>query len=236
MKCSEARKKMVLALYGDLQAEERTLFEEHLRGCRACDREMEESRRVFQLMKAATPEPLPRVSWEENWARIDARLPRNPRRPSGFFPSRGWAIAAASLLFVLGIGIGVGRLIFSPSGREVLSQSDAAPGSLGPALIEHLEALKPVVVEYSNYSVDRNGGDRFEIDRTLLQALIIQNQLLKQIIAEHDPTAVPLLEDLDLVLKEIAIQDSRGRRDPAMVKEIIDEREIVLKMELFKKI
>jgi len=236
MKCSKARKMMVLALYDDLQEAEWRAFEEHVRDCRACDREWEESRRVFALMKRAAGESLPQISWEKNWVKINDRLLGKGRRSFGLFPSRGWAITAASMLFVLGMGIWIGRLLFFPSGREVSSQAEASPGSLQPALRDHLEALKPVVVEYSNYSVDRNGGDRFEIDRALLQALITQNQLLKQIIAEHDPTAVPLLEDLDLVLKEIAIQDSRGRRDPATVKEIIDGRDIVLKMELFKRI
>jgi hypothetical protein len=236
MKCREVKKAMVLYLYNDLSKAESTAFEEHLRACPDCGREMEESRRVFTLMKAATREPLPQISWEKNWANIDVCLCRKEHRPFGFFPSRGWAIAAASLLFVFIIGIGIGRLLFFPSSREIVYQVGAAPGSLQSALRDHLEALKPVVVEYSNYSIDRNGGDRFEIDRDLLRALITQNQLLKQVIAEHDPTAIPLLEDLDLILKEIAVQKSRGQHDPATVKEIIDGRDVVLKMELFKKI
>jgi len=236
MKCSKARELTVLYLYNDLTETERAAFEEHIGACPDCGREMAESRRIFTLMRAAGRATVPQVSWEKNWATIDARLDRKERRPFGFFPSRGWAIAAASLLIVFVIGIGIGRLLFFPSGRETLSQVGAAPGSLQASLRDHLEALKPVVVEYSNYNIDRNGGGRFEIDRDLIRALIVQNQLLKQIIAEHDPTAVPLLEDLDLVLKEIAVQKSSGQHDPAAVKEIIDGRDVVLKMELFKKI
>jgi len=74
------------------------------------------------------------------------------------------------------------------------------------------------------------------MDKKTAQNLIIQNILLKRIAAETDPSTVQLLEDVDMVLREIANQKSESKEIHALIKEAIDKRDILFKMEILRKI
>jgi hypothetical protein len=66
--------------------------------------------------------------------------------------------------------------------------------------------------------------------------LIIQNILLKRLIAEEDPSTKEILEDVDLVLREIANQEGDDADTLSMIKELIQERGILYDIEASKTI
>lgn len=74
------------------------------------------------------------------------------------------------------------------------------------------------------------------MDKEVARNLIIQNILLRRIVAEKNPTALQFLEDVDIVLKEIANLKSGDQQTPSLIKELIEQRGILFKMEIFKKI
>ena len=100
-----------------------------------------------------------------------------------------------------------------------------------PSLQEHFENLKPVLLEYANYTSSPENG-KITIDKSLVRSLIIQNILLKRMIAEQDPSLKEILEDVDLVLREIANQEGDDDEALAMIKELIQERGIMYELEV----
>jgi hypothetical protein len=72
------------------------------------------------------------------------------------------------------------------------------------------------------------------LDKEILKSLLIQNYLLKKLVIESNPSAAELLEDLDLVLREIKNMPSDDKWAPSQVKEFIQERDILFKMDILK--
>jgi len=235
MKCRKFKENFILYFYEELSQKEKESLQKHLSVCSDCAHEFEETGKVFHLLNVAKTEHVPEASWEKCWSEIDVHLHKKKRfqARSGFY--RRWAYAAAALLLVFIIGIGIGRFWLrtsvSPAFEGVVSQY-----ALQLSLQEHLENLKPVLVEYANYSAPQNGRGPILVDRGVIQNLLIQNYLLKKVIADSDPSAIPLLEDLDLVLREIVNQKPKDSQAPSLIKELIDQRGILFRLEIFPKI
>jgi hypothetical protein len=102
-----------------------------------------------------------------------------------------------------------------------------------PSLQDHFESLKPILVEYANYTESPENG-KIAIDKRIVKSLIIQNILLKRLIAEEDPAMKEVLEDVDLVLREIANQEGDDAHSLSMIKELIQERGILYELEVSK--
>jgi len=105
---------------------------------------------------------------------------------------------------------------------------------MNPALIEYMDELKPILIEYANYTSSEGTEEAMLIDKDTLRSLLVQNLLLKDIIAKSNPSLLPLLDDLDLVLKELSNMKRGDKQTPSMIKELIQEREILFKMEIFQ--
>jgi len=55
-------------------------------------------------------------------------------------------------------------------------------------------------------------------------------------VAESNPSAQEILEDLDLVLREIKNQKSDDKSASSLIKDLIQERDILFKMDVLKTI
>ena len=91
-----------------------------------------------------------------------------------------------------------------------------------------------MLVEYANYTSSEKGEETILMDKEMARNLLIQNILLKSIVAKTDPTLVQLLDDVDIVLKEISNLKKEDRQTPSLIKELIQEREILFKMEVLQ--
>jgi hypothetical protein len=100
------------------------------------------------------------------------------------------------------------------------------------SLEDHFETLKPLLVSYANYSAEENGGETITLDRKIVKSLLIQNYLLKKLVVDTNPQVKEILEDLDLVLREIENMPSDDKWAPSQVKELIHERDILFKMDI----
>ena len=103
-------------------------------------------------------------------------------------------------------------------------------------LANHLESIKPILIEYANFTPDRSEDRSVLIDEKLVKGLLIQNILLKKILEDAHPELQPFLDDLDLVLKEISNVDPKDKNRFLMIKDLIHEREILFKTEVLEKI
>jgi len=237
MDCKKATNLITLSLYGELDEKDRAVLDRHVRECRACAAEMEYTKKVFKLLDEHKPALAAEPDWERSWQKIQSGISRTPaKNKAPLFPRWRWVYAGSAIAAVLILGIVIGKYWFAPSQKpvQIASPMTASPVSLQPALSSHLDDIKPVLLEYAHYTAGDQGTKKIVIDEKIVRGLLLQNLLLKRILAEKDPAAAELLDDLDLVLKEIANQPSQSEQAPSQIKDLIDQRGILFKMEVLK--
>lgn len=77
-------------------------------------------------------------------------------------------------------------------------------------------------------------AEREETFRVL--ALLLQNVLLQKALSKKDPASADLLDNIDLILKEIINRDRPTAASPASIRDLIRQRDVLFKLEILKKI
>jgi hypothetical protein len=237
MDCKNARNLITLHLYGELDEKDRAVLEGHLRECRACAAELAYTKKVFKLLDEHQPAAAPEPNWESSWQGIHSGISGTPaKNKAPLFPRWRWIYAGSAVAAFLILGIIIGKYWFAPAQKPVQTASQMTPLAVGvqPVLSSHLDDIKPMLLEYAHCTAGDQGTKKIVIDEKIVRGLLLQNLLLKRILAEKDPAAAELLDDLDLVLKEIANQPSQDRQAPSQIKDLIDRRGILFKMEILK--
>jgi len=237
MDCKKAKNLIPFHLYGELNEKDKLVLEEHLQTCRTCLEEFQATKKVFQLLDEYRPAQAPEPDWEKSWQKIQAGFGRERSKRQEHLSRRWrWAVAGSAMATVLILGILIGKYWFLPSPQPLPSPSSKSisAANLQPILTSHLEDLKPLLLEYAHYSPRDQGAKTIAIDEKIVRGLLLQNMLLKRMLAEKDPAAAELLDDLDLVLKEIANRPSQDQQAPSEIKDLIDRRGILFKMEILK--
>lgn len=247
MKCKTHREQIVLYLYGDLTGREKAELEDHIKGCAECAADLVYTREVFQILDDAKVERMPEADWDRCWSTISTDIAdqakKSQRKNSFLIP--GWAYAGASLILIFVLGIAIGRFwlpsrtqtaVADVSEAPTVQQAGITPEYAQQSLNDHFESLKPLLVEYANYTNEGNTKETVTMDKEILENLLIQNYLLKKIVAESNPSAQEILEDLDLVLREIKNHRSDDKTASSLIKNLIQERDILFKMDVLKTI
>jgi anti-sigma factor RsiW len=248
MNCKDARHAAVLDHYGELEEGDRGRLEAHLRECPACATDRAETRRILTLVSERSPAAVPGLDAERSWRRIQAGIrSAAPAKRSGFAPGLRWGLAGAGLALVLAAGILIGRFGLKPGmpGLTASAGPAAAAVSAGsatvlpaaalqPVLAGHLDDLRPVLLDFANSVSEARPGAAVSVDERLLRGLMLQNLLLRRALNGHDPAATELLDDLDLVLKEIVNAKSPGGATTAQVRGLIKDRGILFRMQVLK--
>jgi hypothetical protein len=181
-----------------LEPEERCRVEEHLRACPACAAELAEFRSLPSQLDRARPEdlePVFVVPSPDLFARTAAAA-ADTRRP-GRLRSRTWALVAAAVLAVLGVGAGVGVWATRPveqtatvSQGPVQVTVTASPRNDGTALEVSVAGMRPgetcrlVAVDRDGdrhpageWPVSDTGGGRWEgwadVDGSALAGVVV---------------------------------------------------------------
>ena len=230
------KEKIVLHLYGELGEKDAKNLMAHIEECADCAEEFTYTQKIFQVLDETKAEDVPEANWEKCWNTIDVGIQGKERKKKSFLlaPPR-WAYAAAILLIVFTVGFFFGRIAFLRPGKSGTVQLEGSQSAMHPSIQEHFESLKPVLVEYANYTASPGNGT-ITIDKNIVRSLIIQNILLKRLIADEDPSTKEILEDVDLVLREIANQEGDDTHTLSMIKELIQERGIMYEIEVSKTI
>ncbi|MBN1222660.1 MAG: zf-HC2 domain-containing protein [Candidatus Aminicenantes bacterium] len=242
MRCKKYREQIVLYLYGDLSETERADLESHINGCRRCAQELASTKHMFRLLDETKEESIPEADWEKCWSTvrevITAGKKIEKRNKPFMFPK--WVYAGASLVVIFVLGIAIGRLWLSSDSSKVVTasgrQTSVSSDYVRQSLNDHFENLKPLLVEYANYSSEGNGDEPVSLDRGIVESLLIQNYLLKKIVAESNPSAQQILDDLDLVLREIKNRRSDDTSSSSLIKNLIRERDILFHMDVLETI
>lgn len=236
MKCKRHKEKIMLYLYDELSEKECSELEKHLKECSECSRDLAYTKEVFNTLDSGRKEKIPEGNWEKSWQIISSRIEEKPEKKKRFFYEyrKAFAIAGALSVFILGIVIGRYLLTFR---QQTTLVSVTSPASLDQTLSEHFENLKPILIEYANYSPSEKRKSTITIDREIFKSLILQNYLLKRAVANmNNPSQEQLLEDIDLILREISNLKGVDKPTLSLIKDTINQRDILFKMEIFQKI
>ncbi len=231
MKCKKSKEKIVLYLYGELSESEKAELESHVKACPACKEDFEYTKKVFQLIDD-NKEDSPDANWDKCWREIGTGVQTEPRKHKSFVLAPRWVYAAAGMLLIFALGAFIGRYWFFPPEQSPV-EAGISESAMKLKLNSYIDELKPVLIEYANYTASEE-KDTMTIEKDIVHSLLIQNLLLKDLIAKSDPSLLPFLEDLDIVLKELSNMQKGDQLTPSMIKELIHEREILFKMEILQ--
>jgi hypothetical protein len=183
--------------------------------------------------------PPPETPREEMWSKIaEARRARALSQPTEqslaeprVIPLRRWRWAglAAAAAVILALGVGIGRVSVAPqaSGVEEPSTRTAAyrVAAYRIAAQEHLGQSEALLTLFR--ASLRQGGDH-RLAAASARQLLATNRLLLDSPAAVDQSTRLLLEDLELVLAEIAQLSPRSRaEDLELIREDIEQGDVM---------
>ncbi len=234
MKCQKCHRDMIFYLYDELEDREKERLEGHLKECPACSRELDEWRSVFSLVNKAEAEQMPRADWGKCWQGIRGQLGQKEMKPGKSFPIPRWALAAASALIVFALGIFFGRIWMHTPDTQYAAA--ASPPAYAMQLRDYFGSVEPLLLDYANQSESQSRRDSIVVDKALLESLLLQNYVLKQMVAEKDPQTAQMLEDLEMVLREIINMQEDDAEKENMIRNLIKQRNILFKMDVLQEI
>jgi hypothetical protein len=241
MTCRRFKRHLILDLYEELSDRDRRRLHAHLDRCAACRDEVRSTRAALEEIGRASARPAPEPDWDRAWRAVEDGLePARLRPRRSWLPALPrWSYAAAGVAVLFFLGIAVGRY-WLPNGGPAPDGLASAPilsaAAIESALGRHFDDAEPLVASYANDGSAAGNGDRVTIDREAAQALLVQNLLLKSALARKNPRLADLLDDLGLVLTEIANLRAHGPGDPPDLKDVIDRRQVLSRVRRWDKI
>lgn len=142
MTCPEAADGLGAYVLGALEPDERARVEEHLRGCRTCTEELAGFGALPALMDRVRPDDLRPVGLAPSADLFDrlSAAAAPPRRNR----ARTWALVAAAVLVVLGVGIG-GTVRGADRDRAVTAAAGAVRATVVASTVDDGSALAVTV-------------------------------------------------------------------------------------------
>jgi hypothetical protein len=185
------------------------------------DEELDERLKQAARQYHEPPDPPREAMWQAIQRARRARTEPRPVRVLAF--ARRWMVWAAAAAAVLAIGIGIGRWTTprAPAGTpEIAQRPEPARGrsaAYGLATMEHLSQAEAFLTLF-RASVRAGGDDR--LASATARELLASNRLLLDSPAGQDRRTRLLLQDLELVLAEIAQLSNRpAERELDLIRE-----------------
>lgn len=171
---------------------------------------------------------------DEMWRGIEAQVQAAIQPTSPRFARRSvWLVIGAAIAATLVVGVVIERWSAVPGGAahmEVATSADSArlAAHLHASTVDYLEDAQVFLTEFrADLRADRppaGGGDRARRSRELLA----RTRLLLASPEAQSPTVNRLLEDLELLLAEIAVLPDSGRSvDATLLEETLKRDDII---------
>ena len=188
---------------------------------------------AFLKSAAADYNAPPAPPREEMWAEITAA--RRSRASEIVVRRRSlrWGIGIAA---ILALGVGIGRLT-APDGGErnaIVSSVPVSDGVAGPAATyravasDHLGRVETLLTMFRS---EARGGRPDDHVSTAARGLLTTNRLLLDSPAGRDPRMRDLLQDLELVLAQIAqLSEEQGMDPTQMIVRALEDNSVLIRL------
>ncbi|MBI3983551.1 MAG: hypothetical protein HY337_11625 [Gemmatimonadetes bacterium] len=159
---------------------------------------------------------------DEMWTRIAAARSRR-QRPIGLVR---WVLAAAAVLL---LGIAIGR--YTVTGRAPASlaseSTEESGGAYRVAALDHMRRVETFLAVFQAEA----GARPMESASGTARGLLVGTRLLMSSPAAQDAQMASLLEDIELVLAQIALYSgSNGREELDLIDQGIERRGVLLRL------
>jgi hypothetical protein len=142
-----------------------------------------------------------------------------------------WLVAAASLLFALALWVFQPRSDLPPSESAYLAALEAEASRL--EVLSYLNRTQMFLISLMDESLPCSEISSLDTDRQIARRLIYQKRLLQPKLASlHLDDIVPLLDDLELLLLEVA--NSQDCADLQLWRSVIRSRSTLMKLNLLQ--
>jgi hypothetical protein len=218
-----------------LRESERTKLENHIKTCPGCARTFAEIKDTYSFIGSGGDE-VPTPDWDTSWRIIRKQVMEKTtaqKSPSfGFNRGYKWGLSAVAALIIFLVGIFVGKFLTVTPGESTTGKEDITY-KLQAALKEHIENIKPVILQYANYNRAAEIQESIPIDREIAAKFLTKNRLLQgQLGDEKNKYLLQLLEELDMILTEISNLTTDEPENLLLIKELIKMKGTLLKIEL----
>ena len=234
MKCRHYEDNIILFIYNELSERETKKLNDHLNTCENCREFLKENKRMLSEIPAEENSVFD-PDWDGYWLGIRKEMNRRTETKWRLLPfsSKGLSFAMSALILIAGITIGK-FFLSSPDALETVTREDKRGGNL-LLVREYFEDVKPVMLDYANYTVNGDNGNGAPVDREIVIGMLDKARLLRRHIStDKDPYLSALLEDLEMILTEIK-NASPGEKDSLRsLQGMIRDKMIPLKIDLFK--
>jgi predicted anti-sigma-YlaC factor YlaD len=225
----------------ELDAAERAALEAHLRSCLGCRGTLEELRAVKVRAQRMTDRLPPPEVWAEIARRIgapgvtldavDDELARRRERKAVRFP---WLRVGTAAAAVLALGIGIGRMSKGTPALPPATVQAPAPGTAMTsdayrvAVAQHLDRTEALLTSFraeaASGQVDAGVG-------AWADEMLSNTRLLLDSPAAADPKLKALLEDLELVLAQVAALPRHNEHTEVdLARRALDESRVLPRM------
>ena len=235
-KCHKIEKIMGLYIYNELPAKEKDAFEAHINTCPDCSAKLTE----FKKTRAFITEnqiPTPTPDWDQSWLNIRKRLidhrQQQEKRKRFPMPMLRWAgaLAGSAAIFLLGLLVGT-HVKDTPKKYEI---PDPASAYILQEFQEHIENIKPVIIEYANYWRSADTPPDLPVEKERVIHLLMQNQmLLCRIPGDNNRYMQQLLNELNGILTKIALLTWEDPDSLSRIKKMIRRKGLLFKMEALR--
>ena len=237
--CHKCEKMLGLYVYGELPEKDKHTLESHVKTCAACAAQLTRYRQTFEIIQTHQP-PTPIPDWEDSWLAIRQNMimsrRQQERRQRVYFPVLPvlkWAGALAATLVIFTVGLLVGLKL--KSGAPAPNDPKVASFILVQEFQEHIENIKPVLIEYANYWRRAESPPDLPVEKARVLDLLKQNQLLLcRIPGDNNRQMQQLLNELNSILTQIALLSWEDPESLDHIKQMIRKKGLLFKMEALR--
>jgi hypothetical protein len=179
-------------------------------------------------------DPVPPTPRAEIWASIEQQRRFKKHSPTRLMP-RAWARWGMGLAAMLALGIGIGRLTTTrqqtPGGSAVANASSAVNRTAyGLAVSDHMTKAEVLLTSF------RSQPDNVLDPQIAIWArdLLSNTRLLLDSPAAEDPRTAMLLEDLELIIAQIARLSAHSSEENEIIEEGIEKTAVLSRLRATK--
>lgn len=218
-------------LYNELSEKEEKILNNHLTTCDHCREFLEENKKMFSEISDSVPAEFD-PAWDKYWTEINSEISNTRKEKFSLFPFNSKTLSFAMSIIILVAGILIGRFFMSsPQGATPIMKKSRNLLYVK----DYFEDVKPVILDYANYTIPMDNGNGGPVDKKVIRTMLDDTRLLKRHISpEKNPYLTTLLEELELILTEIKNATPGEKDSMRSLQELIREKDIPLKIDLFK--
>ncbi len=245
--CKDVKLLFSEAFYEEIHGDKLKNFNNHIKNCENCNTEYGEFKDTLSIMNNKKKPEMPEEFWDNYWNNLSEKafLDKSVQNKNRNFnllliKYRKLILPTAALILIL-FGLFMGKIFFSPREIQILPKSNTMfsnnkNSQFYTTVNNHIDNLKPIFAEYSNFQGTNENMDLLTVKKEILKKLLLQNYLLKRLADKNKNKQLKtLICDLQLILMELINISSTRDEKINNVKNLLDVSDVIFKMNLFKK-